>query len=262
MSTKVHTISTTFATLNIAVMANTLTFYSDLTTAEDQADKRDHFLLASPEDLDGLSGAQIVDLYNVISSALGPDYSPVKRFSDKSAATTRTWIRLQDLANKSQKFKAATKPHAALKAAVDKAIASGAPVYSGQPAKATDYPAVANPAKIKAATLRRSKGVNLQPLSRVVACRAGSKQAALVDILSRPQGATFDELKQAMSLEAFPNLKPWTDVTTKSSLNWDVHSVKGYGICTSKRGDVDCYHLVLPAGMSAPLPHTPRKAKA
>lgn len=237
MSIKVHTLSTTFATLDIAAKAATLTFYSDLTTAEDQADKRDHLLVASQEDMEGLSSAQLVDIYNFISAVLGPDYAPVKRFSDKSAATTRTWIRFQDLANKSQKFK-------------PEAVKADKARDKANPTKATDYPATTK-------APRRNTGINLAPKANVYACKEGTKQALFVDLLSRPEGATMEELMVAMSTG-----KPWQEVTVKSGLNWDMNKVKGYGIRTTKRGDVDCYHLVLPAGMDAPLPHTPRKAKA
>jgi hypothetical protein len=67
---------------------------------------------------------------------------------------------------------------------------------------------------------RRSKGINLppKPASQLCACRAGSKQAILIDHLAR--GATLAELVAA--------LNPWTESSVKSALYWDVAKVKGY----------------------------------
>jgi hypothetical protein len=136
------------------------------------------------------------------------------------------------------------------------------------------------------ASTRTTKGINLKPLPKIYACRAGSKQAKLVDLLSRPEGATFDELHIAMNSDGF---RPWAEVTTRSALGWDVHAVKGYGIRTefmngeqlAKSGrkvhaevlawdtsknvgkdgynpamTVAVYHLVLLPNMKAPVPHT------
>src|ERR671918_427790 len=86
---------------------------------------------------------------------------------------------------------------------------------------------------------RRSKGVNLpaKPASELRACRAGSKQAILIDHLAT--GATLAELVAA--------LKPWTEGSVKSALYWDVAKVKGYGVRTETADDgTQRYHLVLP----------------
>src|SRR5690606_5808929 len=105
------------------------------------------------------------------------------------------------------------------------------------------------------APARRSTGINLAPKDKVYACRAGSKQSIMVDLLFRPEGATMEELLAALSGGA----KPWLEVSVKSGLNWDMNKIKGYGIRTSKRGEVDCYHLVLPAHLSAPVAHQVKK---
>jgi len=109
----------------------------------------------------------------------------------------------------------------------------------------------------KATGPRRGTGINLAPKSAAYPCREGSKQSILVDFLSREQGATMEELLKALSGGA----KPWLEVTVKSGLNWDVNKIKGYGIRTTKRGDADCYHLVLPEGMSKPHAHKPMAKK-
>jgi hypothetical protein len=96
---------------------------------------------------------------------------------------------------------------------------------------------------------RRSKGVNLpaKPASQLRACRAGSKQAILIDHLAK--GASLAELVAALS-------PGWTESSIKSALYWDVAKVKGYGVRTETSDDgTQRYHLVLPKGVEAPLGH-------
>ena len=98
---------------------------------------------------------------------------------------------------------------------------------------------------------RRSKGVNLpaKPATQLRACRAGSKQAILIDHLAK--GATLAELVAA--------LKPWSESSVKSALYWDVAKVKEYGVRTETADDgMQRYHLVLPKGVEAP----PRPCRA
>jgi hypothetical protein len=100
----------------------------------------------------------------------------------------------------------------------------------------------------KRAMRRRSKGVNLpaKAASQLRACRAGSKQAILIDHLGK--GATLAELVTALA--------PWTESSVKSALYWDVAKVKGYGVRTETSDDgAQRYHLVLPKGVEAPLGH-------
>jgi hypothetical protein len=98
---------------------------------------------------------------------------------------------------------------------------------------------------------RKSAGVNLRAkdASQLRACRAGSKQAILIDHLAK--GATLAELVAA--------LKPWSESSVKSALYWDVAKVKGYGVRTDTADDgTQRYHLVLPKGVEAPLGHVER----
>lgn len=231
---------TTFATIDIANL--TVTFHATEEAATAHAEARDHFLATSAADLEELTGPQAVALYNATAADLDSNLALVKRFSDKQAAAKRLWANLEDL-----------RPvYAERDAALEKARQDAAKARDrAQPAKATDYPA---PAKAP----RRNTGINLAPKATVYPCKEGTKQAMLVDLLSRPEGATMEELITALS----GGNKPWQEVTVKSGLNWDMNKIKGYGIRTSKRGDADCYHLVLPAGMSAPLAHLPRGKKA
>lgn len=168
-------------------------------------------------------------------------------------------------------------------AAVAEAVAPVTPQPVAQPAPAAQPKAQ-----------RRSRGINLAPKAEARACRAGTKQAILVDLLFRAGGASMAELREALA--------PWKDITIKSGLGWDMNHQKGYGIRTTHengyqrwlatdyagmgtfRGDTHpddnteadkaklladnlangynpgevfaVYHLVLPAGMTAPVPHT------
>ena len=182
------------------------------------------------------------------------------------------------------KPKAPRKPKAApAAAAVAEVPAAPQPQPVAQPA-----PAVQPKAQ------RRSRGINLAPKAEAKACRAGTKQAILVELLFRSGGASMAELREALA--------PWKDITIKSGLGWDMNHQKGYGIRTTHengyqrwlatdyagmgtfKGDTHpddnseadkaallaqnlaegynpgevfaVYHLVLPAGMTAPVPHT------
>ena len=202
-------------------------FHADPEAARAKAAKQDLLYVGKPEDLgDGLSGPQLVALYNATAAELNTSLTPVNRFATKEAAVKRTMANITDLWE--------------LRRTMEKAQAKPAPAPKVKPA---------------ASAPRRGTGINLAPQKKVYACREGSKQALLVDLLNRPQGATMAELLEALSGGA----KPWKEVTVKSGLNWHMNKVKGYGIRTTKRGDEDCYHLVLAEGMAAPVPHTPRK---
>jgi len=216
----------TFTTIDITNLI--FAFHATSDDASHAADERDHYMATCAEDLTDLSGPVLVALYNATVAELDDNITPVNKFANKETGAKRLWTNLEDLRE----------------------------VYVKRQAEAV---AKAKAGKAPATTNRRGTGINLSPQSAAYPCRAGTKQARIIDLLFRPQGVTFDELHAAMSGSDFSHLKPWATVTTKSSLNWDVNKVKGYGVRTTKRGDADCYHLVLPAGMSAPHPHTPRK---
>lgn len=165
--------------------------------------------------------------------------------------------------------------------------AAAAPEVAPQP---IPQPAPKAQPKAKA---RKPRGINLAPKKEARACKAGTKQARLVDLLSRAGGASMAELREALA--------PWKDVTIKSGLSWDLNCIKGYGVRTTFengyqrwlatdyagmgtfRGDTHpddnsdadkaklladnladgydpeevfaVYHLVLPEGLTAPIPH-------
>lgn len=243
-----------FVTIDIANLK--VTFHATEEEARTFADSQDQFLATSAADLEELTGPQAVALFNATADELDTNIARVKRFSDKQSAAKRLWANLVDLAadraareevqrklrESAAKLRAKSPAREALSRAVNRAIEEGSPVFVNQPKKAK----------------RQNTGINLAPKATVYPCKEGTKQAMMVDLLSRPEGATMEELIAALS----GGNKPWQEVTVKSGLNWDMNKIKGYGIRTTKRGDADCYHLVLPAGLSAPLPHLPRRKKA
>ena len=176
-------------------------------------------------------------------------------------------------------------------ALADVGTAAGLAPVSEQRYTQADYQAHASRTAKDAAqpALRRNiRGVQLAPKERVFPRKEGTKQAVLVDILSRPQGATFGELYDAMA--AAPG-KPWGGSTIRSGLAWDMNHLAGYGISSeafngeefAKQGrtyeaerlgwrdgpaegydpnvKLLVYRLTYPAGMTAPVPHTPRAKK-
>ena len=222
---------TTFAT--IALENLDVTFHGSVERAEKVADDKARILATSADDLLDLTGPQAVALYNATALELDTNITPVNKFANKATAAKRLWANLTDLAEmRAENAKKVAKRLA------DETVAKAAPAK-------------------KAAGPRRGTGINLAPKSAAYPCREGSKQSILVDMLSREQGATMEELLKALSGGA----KPWLEVTVKSGLNWDMNKIKGYGIRTTKRGDADCYHLVLPAGMSKPHAHKPTAKK-
>ena len=210
--------------------------------------------------LNKLSGPELVELYNSAVEAIheGENVPTVRRFSDKTAATTRTWKMLQRAAEH-EEHKEAKKAEAAEKEQAP------APVKTTVTAKAHTSPSVVKTPKAKPVPPkgRASRGTNLSaPGHEPLACREGSKQAILVDMLSREEGATMDELLKALS----GGNKPWTETTVRSGFGWDLKN-KGYGVKSvfTAEGEgenakkVERFHLVVPEGFAIPA-HTPLKS--
>lgn len=103
---------------------------------------------------------------------------------------------------------------------------------------------------------RSPRGTNLLPPGHApIACREGSKQAMLLDMLSRPNGATMAELIEALS----GGNKPWTEATVRSGFGWDM-KLKGYGVRSSFSADgTERFHIVVPEGHAIPA-HRPLKS--
>ena len=262
--------------------------------AADYPENTDLYTAGSAPELEDLTGPQAVALYNSLAAELnaspareGQDpIAQVKRFADKGTATKRVWGLIELFQTL----------HAPVEAPVKEVL---------KPEEKAEIAAAKNIPAPKATAARKTAGINLAPQKKVYACREGSKQATLVDLLSRSCGASMTELLSGLAFGA----KAWKEVTVKSGLNWDMNKIKGYGIRTEFQngyerwleGDYDnmgdfnlfdfdghpddnsderkaellqknidagfdpskrnvaVYHLVLPEGMTAPVPHTPKK---
>ncbi len=103
---------------------------------------------------------------------------------------------------------------------------------------------------------RAPRGTNLAaPGHAPIPCREGSKQAMLLDMLSRPNGATMAELIEALS----GGNKPWTEATVRSGFGWDM-KLKGYGVRSAFAADgTERFHIVVPEGHAIPA-HKPLKS--
>lgn len=129
-------------------------------------------------------------------------------------------------------------------------------IDAGRKAEAPKAKAAAT-AKPKAEKAPRArKGTNLAaPGHAPIPCREGSKQAILLDMLSRPNGATMAELIEALS----GGNKPWTEATVRSGFGWDMKQ-KGYGVRSQFDADgTERFFIVVPEGHSIPA-HRPLKS--
>jgi hypothetical protein len=217
-------------------------FFKSSPDAEAFADAHDAAQISCLEDLaDTFNGPQLVKVYNSIQTELedfesAGGFKPTKRFSTPEAGVKRVGLILEAL------HRARENP--------------ASPAFAGtEPVEATpNKPKVVKPTKVA----KRTRGVNLAPKGWLKPCREGSKQQTLLDLLNREFGVTMDQLREGLSGGA----KPWSDATIKSGFNWDMNSVKGYGIRTefTEEGEA-VYFLVLPEGVNAPLPATPLKTK-
>ena len=163
------------------------------------------------QDLTTMTGPELVALHNDCAASLGCE--PVKRFATKADAIRRTWAKVQAWKEKQQE------------AAAKQAKAKGEP----KP--------------------RARRGTDLKPTGEPVKpCLIGSKQAVLVDELSRPDGVTMAQLLAALSAGG----KPWQEQTVRSGFGWDLKR-KGYGVRSTIGPDVvERFRLVVPDGQAIP----------
>lgn len=197
--------------------------------------------------LNDLSGPALVELYNNVLEALKADTPTVRRFADKKSATTRTWKLLQRLAESSKSDAAVQEEPAPAP------VKAPAPVMSslvGMLTRTKETPVKKN---------AKPRGTNLMPPGfQPLPCREGSKQALLLDMLSRKNGSTMAELIEALS----GGNKPWTEATVRSGFGWDM-KLKGYGVHSTfdEDGTTERFHIVLPECAKSIPAHTPLKGK-
>lgn len=189
-----------------------------------------------------LTGKQLVALHNELAAKAKVE--PTRRFSTIGAGIERTWKLLEAVG-----VPVGGKPAAKLPTNLTGgSLGNGAttPKVKREKAPATAATKPQRRAEDKAPVRR---GTNLAaPGHDPLPCREGSKQAIMVNLLSRAKGATMAELIEGLS----GGNKPWTEVSVRSGFGWDMKQ-KGYGV----RSDFDSkgvehFHLVLPEGKTVP----------
>jgi hypothetical protein len=122
--------------------------------------------------------------------------APVKKFKDRTTATTRIWKSIQDLGEATKpKVADPAQPKAERKAKGGTQSAKGAPTKGKATKKAT-------PAK------NAPQGRRAAKTQEATAPREGSKTAQVVTMLQRKNGATLAEIMEKMS--------------------WQKHTVRGF----------------------------------
>lgn len=115
----------------------------------------------------------------------------------------------------------------ALQARLD---AAGGPVPVSAPATA--------PADQPPATKAR-KGTNAVPKGDYKPFREGTRQAALFNLMARPEGATLDELAAAVPT--------WKPSTIRSAFHYDFASQHGVGVRSSfDKAGTERFHAIVP----------------
>jgi hypothetical protein len=156
---------------------------------------------------------------NVAPKTVTETAPTVKRARVQSPEKIAASLKYQaDLAANAAERKADREARVAAKRAADEAKKNAPPVAKGP----KPYAKPARPEIIRAVT-------------------AGTRVARLIDLLSRPQGATEVEIK---AIGIANSARSW--------LAYDLNTVVGYGF-ESKDG-VN-FHLVMPTGMESHLPH-------
>jgi hypothetical protein len=167
-----------------------------------------------------LSGDELLELFNASRD------NPLVKFPNKAAGYDRTYEVLGTIALPFDELLNDIKPAPAPKAK-----------------------------KAKSSTTRKGKNglnfVDIKPAARTYECRAGTKQALIVDMLA--EGTSKDALVSATG---------WKEGSVISALYYDVYSKKGYGVKSELSADETfvVYTLTYPDGQTAPLPHKVSKA--
>ena len=165
----------------------------------------------------GWPGARLVEIWDSFAGvAPFDDLKPVNKFTDRKRATSRIWEAIQRLAP------AATES------------AQGAPKRA---ASSKDASAKNGVPKAKKGAPKAKNAVKTKPKKEVKEARAGSKKAAILELLRRPKGAILAEIAEATG--------------------WQNHSIRGFisGNLTKKMG------LVVESTKSAQGERTYRVAK-
>jgi hypothetical protein len=185
------------------------------------------------------------------------------RSANELAATSLTKEEMCALNNRHTGKDGAILPHDRSKREVARLIWDGLPKfakpYDLSPAKGDYYPAPKaatpqRPATPKEPVKRLSRDEEWETTpTKPVPQKATGCTAKLMDALMTPGGVTIDSLKLIV-----PN---WQESSITSALHTDVRGKAGYGVKKVKVNGVFHYSLVLPEGMTSPLPHIVPKGK-
>lgn len=96
---------------------------------------------------------------------------------------------------------------------------------------------------------KTKKLVNYPAQQTLLPVGAGTKTARMIDLLARSEGVSMQELLEEIN----PN-----EASVRVYFGYDLKR-KGYGV--QEDGATGNFHLVLPDGVAAPLPHTEKAAK-
>jgi hypothetical protein len=143
-------------------------------------------LITCEQDLDKFTTAEMVDLHN----QAGVDVKPVKKFENRAAGMRLTWAKLNELGKK------------------------------------CNFYAPPKPAKI--GEMKKEKEPKPAPAEKVKeprARRAGTKDARLVAMLKRPDGATIDEIMSVFG---------WLRHTCRGYIHGQLVTKRGYEIESTK----------------------------
>ena len=173
---------------------NNITVFASLQQAK-TSDQSDAVIFTSEEDLAQLAGHwpthRLVDIWNSL-----PGFTPVRKFTDRKTAIARIWKAIQSL-------QPAPETEACPQRSRGEKVAPSRDVAPGRAAET----------KASGKAKGRKKGA---PESQ--GAREGSKKAAILELLRRPNGATLKDLTAATG--------------------WQAHSVRGFisGAIVKKMG--------------------------
>lgn len=196
------------------------------------------YIVNESSDLGDLPSSLLLGAYNATKA------KPIKGFHDRTKAESGGWQAFNVLAGKNGEPVPFTAPVA--------------PTQEGEPMAATATKKGSKKGSKKAATKAAAKNghreISMEPKAKnkdqIVAARAGSKTATMLDLLA--EGATLTEIGDALSKKGKPiNARAW--VTGFHRFGYGVKKV-------DERKGEPVYRLVYPNGMRQPLAHKVAKS--
>lgn len=184
------------------------------------------------EGLFTMSGPELVKAHNLAASKAGVE--PTKRFSDKVSAVKRTWAVLQKVADVAPETVQEVK-----EPVVEKPKAAPAPA----PEKKAKEPKPPKEKKVGKPRGKRFVFPQLSGLDEPKPVREGTHRHTLVQLMSRREGATFEELLAATWAKE-KEMDPAIQSKTCYEAIRLIHYYTGYGMRQTESGErVGAIHL-------------------